>query len=433
METKKIRDALDGNFDSYELYTLRERTKKFESRDGEIAGVEFREEEGVALRAIIADGRMGFSSTYDTSDPGGKLLRNILPLIPLVEPDPDRFFPDLFGSYPVLPLYDSSGLATENDVKSSIVTGMEKTIREFDTRIVTVRNCELQEIEYEVSIENSRGLEAHSRKTIYVLSALCVAKEQDEVSWYDWEWSHELAGLDGQKLGKALARKALSFLSGSQIDTGVYDGILTPQAACDLLGILADSFLGEHLYKDKTKLKGREGEKVFSEAVTIVDSGLAGMDSFPFDGEGVPSAENTVVKAGVFESFLFDSYYGRKFNHPSTGNSARGGIKQLPVCSTRGLFITPGQADLGDCFDNGIIIEELMGTHTANTITGEFSLGALGYLVRKGERMPFQGVLFSGNIFDVLNNVKKVGNDLRFYGSGGSPSLFVEGMKISGR
>jgi PmbA protein len=74
-----------------------------------------------------------------------------------------------------------------------------------------------------------------------------------------------------------------------------------------------------------------------------------------------------------------------------------------------------------------------MGTHTANPITGDFSLGTAGYICESGDKKPFQGVIFSGNIFELLNNVREVGNDLRFYGAFGSPSLFVEGIKISGK
>ena len=82
---------------------------------------------------------------------------------------------------------------------------------------------------------------------------------------------------------------------------------------------------------------------------------------------------------------------------------------------------------------DGIIIEELMGTHTANPITGDFSLGAVGHLLKGGNKIPFKGVIFSGNIFDLLNNVQAIGNDLKFYGTCGSPSLLIQGMKISGK
>jgi len=164
-----------------------------------------------------------------------------------------------------------------------------------------------------------------------------------------------------------------------------------------------------------------------------MDSGKMGIDSFPFDGEGIPSKENIIVNNGYFETFLYDSYYGHKFGVDSTGNSARSGIKEPPKCSTRGTYISQSERGIRDILSNGIIIEELMGTHTANPITGDFSLGASGYICKNGEKTPFQGVIFSGNVFELLKNVKEVGNDLRFYGVFGSPSLLIEGLKISGK
>jgi PmbA protein len=83
-------------------------------------------------------------------------------------------------------------------------------------------------------------------------------------------------------------------------------------------------------------------------------------------------------------------------------------------------------------FQDGIIIEELMGTHTANAVTGDFSVGALGHICKNGERRPFKGVILSGNAFELLKNVKAVGNDLTFYGGFGSPSIYITGLKISG-
>jgi PmbA protein len=107
-------------------------------------------------------------------------------------------------------------------------------------------------------------------------------------------------------------------------------------------------------------------------------------------------------------------------------------VKEPPSCAPRGLFIEKGDTDLSEGRD-GVIIAELMGTHTANPITGDFSLGATGHILKNGSRTPFTGVILSGNLFDLLNEVKAVGRDLRFYGAHGSPSLYVEGLKISGR
>ncbi len=432
MDITKANDAIDDKFDSYELYYLKERSKKFESKEKEICGIEFKEEEGIALRAI-KDCKMAFAYTYDHNNALEALLKNSTALIPIMEKDEERFFAGPYNEYPLLSFYDAEGLGVEDAKKTGLLIDMERAIRGYDKRIVTVRNCEFQEIEFETKIRNSNGLTAEGKKTLYIISALCVARDEDEVSWYDWSWANNLKELEGKELGERIAEKTISFLFSKQINTGVYDGILKPLAACDMLGILSEAFLAENLFKNKTRLKAKEGIKCFSEVLNIIDSGKVGIDAFPFDGEGVPSQENLIVINGYFETFLYDSYYGRKFGMASTGDSVRGGIKDLPKCGPRGIFVKEGERDIGGTFRNGVIIEELMGTHTANSITGDFSLGAIGHMCKNGQKMPFQGVIISGNVFELLKNVKEVGNDLKFYGVFGSPSLFVEGLKMSGK
>ncbi|MCX5807367.1 MAG: TldD/PmbA family protein [Proteobacteria bacterium] len=433
MDYEKLKDRAGKTFDGYELFFLKEKLKKYETKDAQLCGVEIKEEEGIALRGI-KDKRLVFSYTYDRGDSAIEaLIENGVTLLPYVEEDENAGFSEEYKDYPSMSIYDSKGLEIDDMYKVDILIGMEKAIIDFDKKIVVTRNCELQEAEIQVKIINSNGLNAESRKTLYMLSAMAVAKDKDEVSWYDWIWSNRLNEIDARTFGTHTAQKTISFLSSEQIETGAYDGILSPQASSDILGILSDSFLSENLYKDKTMLKDRRETKCFSEIINIKDSGMHGMDSFPFDGEGVPSFENIVVENGYFNTFLYDNYYGRKYNLPSTGNCERGGVKEPPRCATRGFFIEKGMRDIKDELTNGLIIEELMGTHTANTVTGDFSLGAIGYLCKNGSKKPFKGVIISGNIFEMLNNVKEIGNDLRFYGTCGSPSLYIEGLKISGK
>jgi PmbA protein len=157
------------------------------------------------------------------------------------------------------------------------------------------------------------------------------------------------------------------------------------------------------------------------------------MDAFPFDGEGVPSQENVLVKEGVLQTFLYDTYYAKRMEKASTGNSVRHGIKEPPRCGSRGFFIDRGRGDDPEVGSGGVVVEELMGAHMANTITGDFSLGAVGHYYSGAAPTPFKGVILSGNLFDLLGQVSAVGKDLTFYGPYGSPTLLVEGLKISGR
>jgi len=427
---EKIEAAVSGLFDDYELYYHKEKGKKIESREKELYGIEVKEEEGVAVRGI-KDNRMAFAYTYDRGEEAAEaLVRSLAQLIPFAVHDEGRDFPVGYEKYPAADLCDNKG--ADDTEKKEALFNMEKAIIEYDRRIVATRNCELHEIEIETRIMNSKGLHAEGKKTLYILTGLCVAKGEDEVSWYDWSWSNHWSRMDGERLGRGIAQKALSFLSGRQLETGTYEGILTPQASCDLLSVLSSSFLAENLYKNKTRLKDRAGERCFSDVVNIVDSGLKSTGGFYFDGEGVPAGDNIVVKNGRYMGFLYDSYYGMKFGVPSTGNGTRTGIKEPPKCGPRGMFIEKGPTDIRNSFNNGIVIEELMGTHTANPVTGDFSLGVIGHIYKGGTPTPFKGVIFSGNIFQLLNNVKAVGTDLVLYGTYGSPSLFVEVMKISG-
>lgn len=432
MDYEKIAERIDSFFDSWELFFLNEKTKKYECREKELFGVEIKNEDGIALRAV-KDSRMVFTYTYEKPDKAAEiLLSNCSTLLPFMENDADAGFPEKHLLYPEIDIYDKEGITCDGGHMTELLIEMEEAILGYDRRIAVTRNCELQQDEIHVSMINSNGLKAESKKTIFAVSAMAVAKQDNEVSWYDWLWDFRFKDINTKKFGLDVAEKAVSFLSNRQIDTGTYEGILTPRASSDILEILSYSFLGENLYKNKTYLSGKENRKCFSDALNIIDSGLKGMDGFPFDGEGTPSGEHRIVSNGYFTSFLYDKYYGKKFGLPSTGNSVRQGIKEPPKCGPRCLIIENGQRDIRKDITNGIIIEELMGTHTANPITGDFSLGATGYLCKNGEKLPFNGVIFSGNVFELLNNVKEVGNDFRFFGTSGTPSVYVEGIKISG-
>ncbi len=429
---KDIIERMAGHFDHAEVFYLNERGKKIEARDGEICAAEFKEEEGYALR-VIKDARPAFAYTYDRTDPAGKLITNVEALLPVMEMDEYSVFAPAGGGYPVARLYDAAGIAVSDGEKRSMLIAMEKAIREHDSRITAVRNCELHEVELEAVLGNTNGVLVEGRRTLFVWSAMAVAGQgDDEVSWYDWRWSDDLAGIDSMRMGLEIGEKVISMLSAKQIPTGTYEGILTPRAAADLLGILSESFLAENLYKDKTQLKGKEGAQCFAKGLRIVDSGMAGPDAFAFDGEGVPSRENIVVDDGVYQTFLYDTYFAKKLGKASTGNGVRSGLKSPPRCGVRGMYVEKGTRDILAPLTNGIVIEDLMGTHTANTVTGDFSLGCLGYICGNGTKEPFQGVMFSGNVFDIFRNVKEAGTDLAFYGSLGSPSIYVGGLKISG-
>src|SRR5262249_3471976 len=128
-------------------------------------------------------------------------------------------------------------------------------------------------------------------------------------------------------------------------------------------------------------------------------------------------------------------YYARKFKTKPTGNSQRG-IKSPPSIGYNNLFLEAGNtsfAGLMDGVSKGILITNLMGVHTANPVTGDFSLGASGILMENGKlTRPVRGFAVAGNVLDVFRKITDIGSDIRFFGNTGAPSIRVSEVSVGG-
>jgi len=159
--------------------------------------------------------------------------------------------------------------------------------------------------------------------------------------------------------------------------------------------------------------------------------------SAPFDGEGVPTSRTVLVDGGILKGFLHNSYTAAKEGLPSTGNGIRHSFKGTPEVGTTNFYVENGNTTPENIIkeiSEGLYITEIMGMHTANPISGDFSLGASGIWIEGGElKQPVRGIAVAGNITELLQRVDAVGNDLRFYGTKGSPTLRIREMSLSGK
>lgn len=89
-------------------------------------------------------------------------------------------------------------------------------------------------------------------------------------------------------------------------------------------------------------------------------------------------------------------------------------------------------ADMGE----GLLITELGGLHAgANPVSGDFSLIAKGFRVKDGKQgAPVEQVTIAGNFYQLLKDIRAVGSDLEFKGSGiGSPSVDAGTIHVAGK
>ena len=206
----------------------------------------------------------------------------------------------------------------------------------------------------------------------------------------------------------------------------------------ELLQAFSGAFLGDNVSKGKSMLASLMGKDIVSKSINIIDSGLfkGGWATGMTDGEGVARRRTPLIEEGRLSSFLYDTYWGKISGAGTTGNASRSSYKGVPSIGISNLYIEAGKRGLDELLktmDTGYFITELMGVHTINTITGEFSLGAQGFYVEGGEiKYPVRGMAISGELLGLFSKVEEVGCDQRFIGGSGAPSLLLSELDVSG-
>ena len=281
---------------------------------------------------------------------------------------------------------------------------------------------------------NSQGIELVETSTLMQASMEAIARREDVATGSEFFNSRRLE-MSMQSVGQSAGEMARASLGGAKGEGGAFDVLLMPLAAAELLeGTFLSSLEADSIQKGRSSLRGRVGEKIASEDFMIIDDGLLpeGIDSSAFDGEGVPSQRTVLVEQGILKGFLYDSYTAGKDGVRSTGNSVRSGYSDLPRVGSRNLIVaSPSAYDL-QAETEGYLVHGLIGAHTANPISGDFSVEARNaFRISPGsEAQPIRSLMLAGNIFNILKTIE-VGLDRRAIGSIVTPTLKVK-MKVVG-
>jgi len=443
--------------DGYEIYVDDATHFGVESKDGKVDTFEASHSWGMAVRVLLHQ-RMGFSyltssqpfpsDSQQSANVVERTIEEAQASARVTSPDPSfDFSPDLQKSLPTLPIFDESFKKVSEKEKIEKARRLEEAARSVDPRkIKKVRKASYQEGISHTTLINSNGLHVSYSSTLCTISVAAVAEEagQSEIGW-DFDHSHFMDDLDIRKVGESAGKRALGRLGGKRVPSGVYPVILRNDVGSEFLSLLAHAFLADQVQKGKSPLKGKLGEKFVSPLISIVDDGLLskGISTSPIDGEGMASRRTLLVSKGEVLGYLFDRYWAHREKRSSnsgtesTGNSRRSGIKSPPTIGISNFYIEPGKLPFSDMLSNlhqGIVVDEVMGLHTVNPISGDFSLGCSGSWIGGGEvAFPVKSIAVAGNLFELFRNVREIGEDLRFLGGVGSPSLLVGEMRISGQ
>jgi PmbA protein len=293
-----------------------------------------------------------------------------------------------------------------------------------------------------VAAANSNGISCFDHGTIVECSLATIGQEGSEVTPVCFEFNAERShDIDPEWIGKEAARLAISALKPKAVETKNTQVIFTQFALQQLLYYtMVNAVKADYVQRDQSAFKGKIGEKVASEKVTVYDDGLleGGLRSWRFDGEGVPQQKTLIVEKGVLRSFIYDNYSARKEGKESTGNAARAGYLSTPSVDATNFHILPGSKTpeqlIGEV-DEGIIVYFLQGAHSSNPASGEFSVVATpAWRIEKGTiTHATRGVMLAGNIFHVMANVTELASNERKLGQLVAPWVLAENVKVIGK
>ena len=412
--------AMNGNIDSYKVSTR----------------------QGLGLRGMY-QGKMGYASTQAFDEEAiRQLIEGVKEGALLREDEGAEEIYEGDAEYPTVVSYDETLAQVPATAKLDAVLAIEKAALES---VDTVKQCEgtqLSTMSGEVYLRNSYGLNLQHKDNAFIAYTGAIAKDGDSTSTgMAFKCGRDFAKLDVKKLGEEAAQEAASGLHAEPVPAGNYRMILRYDAMQSLLATFCGIFSAENAQQGLSLLKGREGEKIAADCVTLMDDPLleGGFDSAPFDGEGVASKTKAVVENGVLTTLLHNRKTAKKQGVASTGNALRPGLSAPITVAPTNFFFKPGDKTLAELeadMSDGLVITDLSGLHAgANMTSGDFSLLSKGYLLKDGKRVqPVEQITIAGNFYDVLKNIRAIGSDLIFPASGvGSSSVDVGTLTAAGK
>ena len=324
-----------------------------------------------------------------------------------------------------LNLYDDTHI--KNDIKIDYLKRLEASASK-EKKIINTESS-FTEDKSNFILANSDGFCKGYKTSSFMASSVTVAKD-DKSMERDYEYTskcHLKDIKDAEELGKISAEQTIKKLSPKKIGSDKMPIIFDKRIAKGILSTFASAISSSAISRGTSFLKDKINQKIFSNDLNIFDKPdiLKGLGSRSFDSEGVKTETLQLVKEGVLKNYLIDTYNGKKLNLKSNGRCG----------GTSNLYFDNGKISFKDLLNSNsksLYITETIG-HGSNIVTGDYSVGATGFLIENGEfKYPINEITIAGNFKEMFKNIT-LADDLEFQYSVNSPTMMVEGMVVAGK
>jgi PmbA protein len=428
--------ALAG--EQLEAYVVRSRDVDVKVFGGEVESLSVAQVEGVGVRVIV-EARQGYAwaGSLD-ADVVAETVAEARDNAAFGSPDESYGLAspaDVAGvEARALDLWRDDVLAVSTADKVALALELEAATRGADARVRGVESTSYGDAAVESAVATSLGVEVESRRTSCSCSVFAMAGEGVATqTGSGFSVGRGFADLD-------VGKRAVRLLGAKSIPTQRLAVVLDPLVTRSVLGIIGAALSGEAKVRGRSLFVGREGERVAAPGVDLFDDPTL-EDAFGaaiHDAEGVPTRRVRLIGDGRLDAFLHNVYTARRAGEATTGSAVRGGFKSPPGVGARALHLLPGsltpEAILASV-PEALYVQSVSGLHSGtNPVSGDFSVGAVGLMVRNGELAePVREVTIASTLQRMLHEIVHIGADLTWLpGGAAGMTLLVDGMSVSG-
>ena len=384
---------------------------------------------GVGLETYIGKKKSSIKSSNLNEDNIKNLIERCIETTKITPEDEFNSLPDqdlLAKKINDLNLYDDDHI--ENNEKIEYLKEVEEVALQKKEIINT--EAGFTESKSNFILASSDGFLNGYKSSSFSASCVAVAKDSNDNMERDYEFTstchlHDM--LKPNQIGSIAAKKTIQKLNPQKIESEKISIIFDKRISKGILSTFASAITASSIARGTSFLKDKINEEIFSTSINIYDKPdiVKGLGSKYFDSEGVKVKELKLVDQGVLKHYLVDTYYGKKLNLKSNGRSG----------GTSNLFFEKGSISYKDLLKlnpRTLYITETIG-HGSNLVTGDYSVGANGFVVENGVfKYPVSEITIAGNFKDIFKNII-LADDLEFKYSTNAPTMLIEGMVVAGK
>ncbi len=432
---KLFKRAKEKGIQDLEVFSSARSSLSIEVFDGEVDKYEIADTNALTIKGIY-NNKMGHFRTEVLDDEViDEILDTIIASAKEIDSLDDAIIYEGDDHYEKLTdIYNEELYNLDVQKKINHLLALDKYLHEYDERVSVVETM-YSENNNAVVLKNSKGINLSNKaNSAYIGGNVIVKDDKDQRVGFDVVISNDFNDFDIEKVGKEIIDDALASLGAKPVPSDNYEIVFSNGAIATLLSAFQNVFSADAVQKGLSLLKGKIGEKIGSELVTIVDDPFMkkSASSRSFDDEGVATSYKELISNGQLNTFLHNLVTAKKDGVKSTGNGFGGNVSAV------NLKMEAGESTFEEIIKSckkGIYITNLQGAHAGvNAVSGDFSLQSSGYYIENGEKVkPVALITVAGNFIEMLKDICMVGNDLKmsYYGIT-SPSIKVKSMTVSG-